>query len=200
MGSDRQAVLAFGKSESEEIDNASVVPAASIWSVREFRANSATSKMLALMLANHKPVDLITGQTIDASKALAWSNDKEFHHFFPKAFLASRGYAARRANAIGNMVMLTSISNIQIRDKAPSIYLAEIVATVGEEELRRRLALSLIPESAYSAALADDFDTFLSARAAHLQELALKMAGMTSAGETVASAMATDDSDGDTTD
>lgn len=203
MGSDRQAVRAFGMGESAEIANSSVAPAASIWSVREFRANSATSKMLALMLAHHDPVDLVTGQTIDKNRALAWSNDKEFHHFFPKAFLTSMGYTPRRANAIGNMVMLTSISNIQIRDKAPSVYLAEIAATIGEEELRSRLEKSLISESAYQAALADDFDAFLGARAAHLQELALTMAGLTPSGEilvgaSTVSGSATDDSDTDT--
>lgn len=205
MGSDRQAVLAFGKGESAEIANSAAMPVATIWSVREFRANSATSKMLALMLAHHNPVDLKTGQTIDASKALAWSNDKEFHHFFPKAFLIGKGYTARRANAIGNMVMLTSISNIQIRDKAPSVYLAEIAATIGEDELRSRLEMSLVPEDAYQAALADDFEAFLAARSAYLQGLALELAGVTSGGEvstnaTVVGSSATDDSDSDTTD
>ncbi|MDZ5076100.1 GmrSD restriction endonuclease domain-containing protein [Nesterenkonia sp. HG001] len=205
MSSDRQAVHAFGNGESTEIANSSVAPTESIWSIREFRANSATSKMLALMLSHHAPVDLITGQAIDKNRSLAWSNDKEFHHFFPKAFLRRKGHASRRANAIGNMVMLTSISNIQIRDKAPSVYLSEVAATIGQDELRNRLDKSLVSEAAYQAALADNFEAFLEARAAHLQKLALALAGLTPAGgvpvdATVASDSVTDDSDSDTSD
>lgn len=178
MSSDRDAVHRFANGESSTIHTTAIPPTDAIWSVKEFRANSAISKMLALMLAHHVPVDLMTGQLIDTSKALAWSNDKEFHHFFPKAFLVRQGHTVRQANAIGNMVMLTSISNIQIRDKAPSAYLAEIAESVGEAELERRLALSLIPRTAYQAALRDDFSEFLSLRSAYLQEIALNMAGL----------------------
>lgn len=65
--------------------------------------------------------------------------------------------------------------------------------------------MSLVSEAAYQAALVDDFDAFLAARAAHLQELALKMSGATVAGEIPSegisvSSSATDDSDSDTSD
>lgn len=47
--------------------------------------------MLALMLAEGSPLDLVNGQKIDVDKSLAWSNDKEYHHFFPQAYLAREG-------------------------------------------------------------------------------------------------------------
>ena len=187
-----------------EIQNSGAMPTDSIWSVREFRANSATSKMLALMLGHQHPVDLLTGQLIDVSKSLSWSNDKEFHHFFPKAYLTANGFTPRRANAIANVVLLTSISNIRTRDTAPSTYLEALRSEVGEEELRRRLALSLIDDSAYLAALDDDYEMFLDLRSKHLQQTALALVeiqgatGIEPAIETTAAPTA-DDTDSDTT-
>lgn len=203
MASDRDAVADFTAGKSADIVNSGTIPTQSIWSVREFRSNSATSKMLALMLGHQKPVDLISGATIDVAKSLAWSNDKEFHHFFPKSFLAGQGHTSRRANAIGNIVMLTSLSNISIRDKAPSKYLADIASSVGEAELGRRLGLSLIDADCLAAAMADDYDTFLTARAARLQQVALELVGLNEKGEprAVSDPLAdetADDSDGNT--
>jgi hypothetical protein len=205
MGADRQAIIAFAEGKTTEIPNSGTIPTESIWSVREFRSNSATSKMLALMLGNYQPVDLVTGQTIDVAKALSWSNDKEFHHFFPKNFLKSKGFTPRRSNAIANIVMLSSLSNIQIKDNAPSDYLSAVAAKLGEDELRRRLALSLVDDAAYEAAMADDFEAFLSARAAHLQTRALELVGVDATGSPIAAAESSaaaslDDSDSDTTD
>jgi hypothetical protein len=197
MASDRQAVLDFSAGASDEIANAASFPTASIWTVREFRSNSATSKLLALMLGHNRPLDLLTGQAVDVAKALAWSNDKEFHHFFPKKFLTSAGYTARRANAIGNMVMLSSISNIQISEKAPSEYLAAIASQNGEDELRKRLSSCLVPEDAYQAALDDDYEGFLRHRSEHLQSLALDLAGAESASAAVTGSSSVDDSDSD---
>jgi hypothetical protein len=205
MASDRQAVIKFANGETAEIQNSGTIPTGSIWSVREFRSNSATSKMLALMLGHHKPVDLKTGQKIDVAKSLSWSNDKEFHHLFPKAFLRGIGVLPRRANSIANIVMLSSISNIQIRDRAPSVYLAEICGDVGEAELRSRLAACLVDEASYQAALADDFEGFIKARSAHLQTTALALVGVDRTGALIggaetSSAVAADDSDSDSSD
>lgn len=204
MSTDRQSVLKFAAGETPEISNSSTIPTESIWTVREFRSNSATSKMLALMLGHSGPLDLRTGQKIDVAKALSWSNDKEFHHFFPKAFLKEQGFTPRRANAIGNIVMLTSISNIQISAKSPSEYLLALQAEVGDEELAKRLRSCLVPDEAFQAALADDYETFLAARSAFLQSEALALAGVDATGHPIVpsdtASASVDDSDADTSD
>ena len=93
--------------------------------------------MLALMMSYNDPVDLITGQRIDARRSLAWNNDKEYHHFFPKDFLKGKT-SPGRANASANIVLLSSASNIRITNRAPSRYLAELVSDVGRQEVVRR--------------------------------------------------------------
>lgn len=120
MATDAKAVRAFANGEAETIEVSASIPTASLWASKPFRANSAVSKMIALLLAQSAPLDLVTGQVIDIDKSLAWSNDKEFHHFFPQAFLARQGISASKANVPGNIILLTSRSNIAISDSAPS--------------------------------------------------------------------------------
>ncbi|MEV5695834.1 GmrSD restriction endonuclease domain-containing protein [Micromonospora globbae] len=201
MAADLQAIKEFAAGSVEEIATSSVLPSASIWTAREFRSNSATSKMLAIMLAHQQPVDLLTGQRIDVGKSLSWSNDKEYHHFFPRDYLKAQGVPARRANSIANIILLTSISNIRISNKPPSVYLADIREAVGDAVLQDRLRRSLVSEKALAAALNDDFKAFLNARASDLQEHALKLAGeRVDVAVPSGSSFVGDDLDSDTTD
>jgi hypothetical protein len=62
------------------------------------------------MLAASGPLDIINGQKIDVGKSLSWSNDKEYHHFFPQAYLARKRIGSSKANVVGNIVLLTSKS------------------------------------------------------------------------------------------
>ena len=179
MASDLQGVRDFVTGNATSVATSSVLPTDSIWSAREFRSNSATSKMLAIMLAHERPVDLVTGQQIDAGKSLSWGNDKEYHHFFPRDYLRGQGVTTRRSGAVANIVLLTSVSNIRISNKPPSVYLSAIGKEVGEEELRSRLAKLLISDEAYEAAMADDYAAFLRARSRDLQARALALVGGT---------------------
>ncbi len=80
-------------------------------------------------------------------------------------------------NAVANIVLLSSASNIRISNRAPSQYLRKLVDTVGQDEVRRRLATLLVSDTAFTAALADDYDGFLSARAETLHTVALRLVG-----------------------
>lgn len=153
------------------------LPQDDIWRLTPFRSNTAHSKMLALMMAFNDPVDLITGQRLELRKSLSWSNDREYHHFFPQAFLRSR-VPPTAANSVANFILLSSASNIRISNKAPSRYLAELASQLGEAELIRRLSTVLISEHAYRAALKDDFESFLAARSTTLHDRAMSLVGI----------------------
>lgn len=107
MRSDLEAVQAFAKGDSAEISVGATEPSPSIWITRQFRSNNAHAKLLAIVLSYYRPVDLLTGQQIDTAKALAWMNSKEFHHFFPQAYLKLQKVPRLRINALANIVMLT---------------------------------------------------------------------------------------------
>ena len=135
-----------------------------VWINRQFRSNSAHTKLFAIMLAHNQPIDLLTGKAIDTSVALSWDNAKEFHHFFPQAFLKNKKISVQKINCLANIIMLTSSSNKEILNKAPSVYLQD-VSTAAGADLNDWLESNIISEQAYEAALKDDFDAFLSCRA-----------------------------------
>jgi len=122
MATDLEAVKSFAENKTAEMVVSVDKQSADQWRIRNFRTNNAHSKILVMVLAAHEPLDLLTGQRIDVSSALAWSNTKEIHHFFPQRFLRDRGVPSHKINSLANCVILTSISNKTISDKAPSIY------------------------------------------------------------------------------
>lgn len=176
MATDLTGVAEFASGSLDAFDMDFQVSVPSVWSSRTFRGNSAHSKILAILLAYQGPKDLLTGLAIDVDKALAWENSKEFHHFFPQAFLRAKGVAAARISSLANMVYLSSASNKLITDRAPSEYVARLLADHGAEA-RAWLATNLIDESAINAALVDDYEAFLGARANVINERAKTQAG-----------------------
>ena len=62
-------------------------------------------------------------------------------------------------------------TNIRIRDKAPSVYLAEMAAELSEETLETILSSHHLPAVAPSPLFSDDFEGFLVARQAELETL-----------------------------
>lgn len=175
MAADLNAVISFGAGAAAEIVVDVVVPKPEIWTVGKFGLNTAHAKLLALVLGHHNPIDLLTGQKINAKAALAWSNTKEFHHFFPKDFLKKKGTPKDRINVLANIVMLTSVSNKKISGRPPSEYLKEVQTAAGTQ-LNDWLAVNLISQQAYAAALVDDYERFLKYRAETIHEAALTKA------------------------
>lgn len=173
MSQDAKDVRAFASEGLADIPFSGTTPTASLWRARPFRSNSAASKMLAILLAHGGPQDLLNGAKLEPGKSLAWSNDKEYHHFFPQKYLDRLGI--KEVNVLANIVMLSSASNIAILDKAPSVYLGAIISEIGREKLVERLASNLVPETALDAALSDDYATFLAARSALLHERLLDL-------------------------
>jgi len=173
MASDLKATRDFAQGTTKNIDIAIPKPSADIWRTRTFRLNNAHAKILAIVLGDKQPIDLLTGQKVDVAKALAWTNGKEFHHVFPTAYLKKSGRTAG-GNSLANIVMLTSASNKVISDRAPKDYMKDVAKAAGGS-LSTWLASNLISREAYEAALADDLESFLQARSKTIhEELLLK--------------------------
>jgi hypothetical protein len=136
-----------------------------LWTGDQYRRDSAKTKALALMLAAAGPLDLRTGARLDSGRALAMTNDMQFHHFFPKAWLMRQGTSFEEANRLVNIVMLTAISNQAIGDYAPADYLKTEMDFCGELEMRRRLSSLLVSPQAFDAAMQADYGAFVAARA-----------------------------------
>jgi hypothetical protein len=198
MATDTRTIRSFAKGQRPTLAVPAALPSANVWEVKPFRSNSAVSKMLGLILAHGAPLDLLNGQKIDTGKSLSWSNDKEYHHFFPQAYLARQRIPASRSNVVGNIVLLTSKSNIEIRDSSPSTYLNEIIRREGREKLLERMASNRVPPEALEPALADNYDEFLKLRARHIHSVAQALSGADKS--RVVDPIEVDDSDEDPTD
>lgn len=99
----------------------------------------------------------------------------DIHHLFPKAYLIRNHVSARgQYNQIANYVLLQSEINTKIKDAAPKVYMAGILASIhegkpgisgitSEEDLARNLEESCIPDG-FSEMTVEDYDRFLEAR------------------------------------
>jgi hypothetical protein len=176
MAADLKAVTNFAERKTEDIRVDLKVPGRVLWAQRQFRANNAHSKVLAIVLSYQNPKDLFTGQHIDTKAALAWQNEKEYHHFFPQDYLKQKGQNAGKINALANIIMLTSASNKKISARSPSDYLGEVEKMAGAK-LEAWLKSNLISPAAFAAARADDYDGFLAERASTIHAEITRLAG-----------------------
>ena len=169
MNTDLNELNEFVAGKKTELNIYGAKPVQDIWIKRTFRSNNAHSKLFAIFLAYQHPVDLLTGQKIDTDNALSWINQKEFHHFFPQAYLKNVGFNTNKINCLANIVFLTSSSNKFISDKSPSQYLLEI-ENAADSNLQYWLDSNVIPYEAFLAAKEDDFESFLNIRSIAINE------------------------------
>ncbi len=85
-------------------------------------------------------------------------NQGDKHHFFPRKHLQRLGYQRGKYNQIANFVITQTEINIAISDKAPEVYISDIVSQckggpklyggiTDQEELKRNLEMNCIPLS-----------------------------------------------------
>lgn len=99
----------------------------------------------------------------------------DVHHIFPKNYLQRNGKDNRQAyNQIANFAMLQTEVNIQISNKAPDVYMGEILnqckthvtrygGITDIDDLKLNLEENCIPESFYTMTI-DDYGDFLKQR------------------------------------
>lgn len=132
------------------------------WGTIQFRSNVSRSRAFILLLAARRPRNLANGLEIDRINALSGYNKKEYHHFYPKAYLKSIGKAGK-ANALGNFVMLNSISNKLISDQPPSEYVPRLIKDLGMD-CDAVFASNLLPVPSEFDYAKASFEEFLAAR------------------------------------
>ena len=134
---------------------------------QEFRANEAFSKTVLAILAREDPRSFDTNSKIDLdNSAMQRGNSRNFHHFFPKAFLRKKGVglAGYDANSVLNITLVDDYLNKRsIRARAPSEYLREFHAE--NSHFKRSMKSHLIDVSKSAAVWDDDYERFLLDRA-----------------------------------
>jgi hypothetical protein len=175
MQSDLSAITSFAEDPSFNL--VETVPCtldATFFVDSEFNINGASGKAFALMLATKSPRGLLDGSVIDTGIALVKANRVEFHHLFPRAFLAGRGVERGRQNCLANICMTNLVGNRRFTDQAPSAYLTAAQSKWGDQA-DIICSSNFIGELAWLYAMENDFESFCMARAYDLAACAAEL-------------------------
>jgi hypothetical protein len=128
-----------------------------------FKTSDAFSKAILCLLAEFEPRSFETGNRVDLENAaLKRISSKNYHHFFPKAFLAENGWSEYWANSVLNITIIEGQKNISIGKKAPSKYVPQLRRK--NKQLDEILKTHLIDDVEGYGILEDDYETFLKKR------------------------------------
>jgi hypothetical protein len=136
---------------------------------KTWRINSTAAKAAICLLAQHGPRSFLNGTAVNLSDTMAAYNAREFHHVYPKGYLAELGIGFHEANIIANVCMLTSSDNRTITDRPPAEYFADIPAAQRD---------GIFASALISPELADGSKTyveFINVRAQALAEAASRL-------------------------
>lgn len=132
----------------------------------QFNLSTANTRTFILMLARSGPLNFINGSDVELGPVLRNCNKKEFHHVFPKKFLASLGVEIKDINAIVNFVILAKADNNKLSGDSPSTYRA--LMPRDDDTVVRILEKSLCPVDIFN----DNHTSFYTKRADILIEMA----------------------------
>ncbi|AWC77667.1 DUF262 domain-containing protein [Serratia marcescens] len=134
-----------------------------------WRINSTAAKTALCLMAQLRPRSFLSGSEVDLGTVLSAYNARQFHHIYPKAYLASNGVTFHEANIISNICFLSASENNSISDKDPKVYFKEIPSEHKEEIFDA----ALIPEEARDGML--PFEDFVRLRKEKLLEKAQQL-------------------------
>ncbi len=129
-----------------------------------FSVGNARSKMVICLLSELDPKSFRTnGKIVLDNRWLKASTSKNYHHFFPKAFLRTQGVPKWRTNSLMNIVLVDDYLNKRtIKAKAPSIYMAGFAKK--NKNLTETLKSHAIGDLVEFGINRDDYETFLTKR------------------------------------
>lgn len=129
-----------------------------------FSTSTAYIKGFLCLLAHHQPQSFIDNSLVNINNNwLKQANSKNYHHFFPYAYLEKKKVANFLINHIANITIVDDFLNKrQIRDKAPSKYIGAF--STQNPNLNDALKTHLIDEPSECGILNNDYDLFFQTR------------------------------------
>lgn len=144
------------------------------WIKEPFSTSNAFDKGVLCILAYFKPKRFDdNGDVLLDNSWLIRSNSRNYHHFFPKAYLKKVG-KEEMANALANITFVDDYLNKRvIRAKPPSKYILDDFAK-NNPNIEETLKSHLIDDIDEFGIPNDDYDTFLDKRSEKILEEILK--------------------------
>ncbi|MCA4810600.1 DUF262 domain-containing protein [Empedobacter stercoris] len=128
-----------------------------------FSAGRSYIKSILCIYAYQQPQSFIDGSIVNISNYwLKQANSKNYHHFFPKAFLKKKGEEDFYINHIANITIVDDYLNKrEIGAKAPSVYMKKFIKN--NDDINSTMRTHLI-DIENDGVLDNDFDLFLKNR------------------------------------
>jgi hypothetical protein len=146
-----------------------------------FSAGNAYCKAILSLLAQQQPKSFDTnGRVILDNTNLKIATSRNYHHFFPKAYL-QEAEPSEEPNLIANITLIDGYSNKhRIGKKPPSTYISKFAKT--NKILAKTLRTHLINDLDDYGVKADDYGTFIERRSKAIAlALNVKLLSMTQA-------------------
>lgn len=142
------------------------------FTTNSFSLTAVNTKVFILLLAHAKPKSFISAADVDLNQVLVSCNRTEFHHIFPKNYLATKAGVTEKSQQfmLANFAFLSQKDNRSIQDKAPHEYLKLIPIDLIEDIFRS----SLMPQNG----LVMDYSDFVAARSKLLADKANSLLNM----------------------
>jgi hypothetical protein len=130
-----------------------------------FNAGRSFCKAILSLYAYHEPKSFNDNAKVNIQNNwLKQSNSKNYHHFFPRAYLSKEGVDEGRINNVLNITIVDDYLNKRkIRARPPSDYMAEFKA--GNNTLAASMQTHLIDDLTGFGVWSDDYDKFIQKRA-----------------------------------
>lgn len=129
----------------------------------QFSASDAVNKAILCVMTAANPQSFKNNNpvTLDNSSLHA-ANSKNYHHFFPKAFLTKQKIARNRVNLISNITLVEDYVNKKISDSEPSEYMKKFKDS--NACLNETMKTHLIDDLDSYGVWENDYDTFINKR------------------------------------
>jgi len=130
-----------------------------------FNAGRSFTKAILCIMAYQRPLSFNDNGIVNISNYwLKQANSKNYHHYFPRAFLRKAGIAEDEANNIVNITIVDDYLNKrEIGAKPPSKYMKKFED--GNPDLTKTMKTHLIGDLEKFGILNDDYETFICERA-----------------------------------
>ena len=128
-----------------------------------FSTGRSYVKAILCLLAYHEPKSFIDNSIVHISNDwLKRANSRNYHHFFPRAYLAKQNYGDGDINHIANITIVDDFLNKrEIRDKRPSVYMGAFQKK--NSQLAKAMQTHLIDVDKFGI-WDDDYDLFIQKR------------------------------------
>jgi hypothetical protein len=129
-----------------------------------FSAGRSFIKAILCLFAYHQPKSFNDDSLVNISNDwLKQANSKNYHHFFPRAYLRKMGHEMFWINHIVNITIVDDFLNKKlIKDKAPSKYMNDFIKK--NNKIEKTMETHLINNLAEFGVLNDDYELFFDRR------------------------------------